>query len=284
MTAPDRRTELAHLIARLQAEGGSANRVVVSAGGADGSEVGGSPRSGSVFRPGARWLVITAMPGSAKATVQIADGRHLPTDAPLPAEVGPDLLAAGFRRRSAADPWATERAAADTERVAGEVIGWAERLFGGVTGLDLQLGHAPRLENQALLERMRAAGQVRDLPTRNRLYHGLVRARFIVPLVEPLASAQSGGASLSLRAAGELHGEPVSALFTDWETCARWDPRGLPLTVMAGLDVFPLLASRRFVSVLINPTGAVGGELYRHEVETIAEGCRRLQGLQPMPG
>lgn len=242
-------------LARLHTEGGSANRLVL--------------------HHAHGWVLVTAMPGSAKATIQVADGRHRRVDLPEALQV--ELQAAGFRRRSAADPWVAERAAADTERIAGEVGALVERHFGAIDRVDLQLGHAPRLDNAALHERMRAASEVRDLPTRNRLYHGLVRARFVVPLTTP-APTPGIGSELALRPAGELQGEPVVALFTDWEALVRFDPCGLPVAVLPGLDVFPVLASRRVASVLINPLGGLGGELYRHEIETIAEGCRRLQG------
>lgn len=248
---------LNHHVARLHTEGGSANRLVLS--------------------HARGWVLLTAQPGSAKATIQVADGRHLSEGGQLPEALQAELIEAGYRRRSAADPWVAERAAADVERIAAEALRWAETAFGAHEHLDLQLGVAPRLENAALHERMEAASRTRDLPTRNRLYHGLVRARFIVPLTEP-AAAPGIGAELALRTAGQLHGEAVAALFTDWETLTRFDPRGLPVAVFAGMDIFPLLASRRFVSVLINPTGQRGGELYRHEIDAIAEGCRRLQG------
>ncbi|MCB9548313.1 MAG: SseB family protein [Myxococcales bacterium] len=242
---------IAAALARLQQEGGAANRLLLS------SATG--------------WVLVTAAPQSAKATVQVAAGRLLPGD-DLAAEHQQALLDAGFRRRSAADPWVAERAAADVDRLAAEALGLRDRLF-GPGDLDLQLGHAPRLENAALLDRMRVAGRDRDTASRNRLYHGLVRARLLVTLAQPAT-----GPDLALRPAGDLHGEPVAAVFTDWDTLLRFDPRGLPAAVVPGIELFPLLASRRFVSVLVNPMGTVGGELYRHEVETIAVGCRRLSG------
>ncbi len=248
--------DLLPYVIRLHSEGGSANRLVLS--------------------HSRGWVMVTAQPGSAKATIQVADGRHLSSGV-LPEHLQAELVEAGYRRRSAAEPWVAERAAADSERIAGEALTRIEAAFGPLERLDLQLGQAPRLENASLYERMEAASRTRDPPTRNRLYHGLVRARFIVPVTTP-AATPGIGADLVLRTAGDLHGEPVAAIFSDWESLLRFDPRGLPVVVQSGIEIFPLLASRRFVSVLINPHGQRGGELYRHEIDAIAEGCRRLQG------
>jgi len=44
--------------------------------------------------------------------------------------------------------------------------------------------------------------------------------------------------------------------------------------VIKGRAVFPMLMRVRTGSLLVNPGGAVGGELYRNEVEAIAAAVR----------
>ena len=55
--------------------------------------------------------------------------------------------------------------------------------------------------------------------------------------------------------------------------------------MMKGTDLFPMLSTTKLGSVLINPKSDVGGELYRNEVQMLADAVPQLQawrgGLRP---
>ena len=77
--------------------------------------------------------------------------------------------------------------------------------------------------------------------------------------------------------AGELHGRPSAAVFTSREHASTWRAEHEEYVLMNGTDLFAALVRTRIGSVQINPAGPIGGELYRHEVETVAEGGRILR-------
>ena len=72
------------------------------------------------------------------------------------------------------------------------------------------------------------------------------------------------------KVAGDLSGWDSYAAFTDAEHLQLWSARPTDYRIIKGRALFPLLMSLRTGSLLINPGGLVGGELYRNEVEAIA--------------
>jgi hypothetical protein len=68
---------------------------------------------------------------------------------------------------------------------------------------------------------------------------------------------------------------PVIAGFTDIDSLRLWQPKGWPFVAMSGARLVPLAVTRRVGSLLINPRGNVGGELYINELESIEGALRR---------
>ena len=67
-------------------------------------------------------------------------------------------------------------------------------------------------------------------------------------------------------------------LFDWWkEVSNNFNKTAEEYVLMNGTDLFAALIRTRIGSVQINPAGPIGGELYRHEVETVAEGGRILR-------
>lgn len=148
----------------------------------------------------------------------------------------------------------------------------------GETTWALRLGAAPRVDSDALVTEMREVASSRENQTlrRQRLYHALAASEFLVPL-RTATGADPRGSTSRWRHAGTLAGRPVHAVFTDWASACVWDPRGPELVAMRGVDLFAAAARSEAASLLINPGGRVGGELYRHELETIAAGIERMR-------
>ena len=136
---------------------------------------------------------------------------------------------------------------------------------------ELRLGDPLNTENPTVTERMRTLAQDRSPRARNRVYHALVKATMLVA-----TDGAPADVNAPLRTVGTLGSLRVVAAYTDWDAAVAHDARGPHLLPMNGMDLFPLLVARKVGSLLINPAGPVGGELYKHELWTVAEGCKRL--------
>lgn len=237
---------------RLKSEGGDANRLVVE---------------------GARgWVAVWGPKGGDRWTVVVSAGRQLPEGVKLPAERAQLLYDQGFRQRTAASPY---RLQVDPSPLSAQILDvFASVLETEAERADLRLGDAPTTVNERLVDRMRAAARDRSVRARNRLYHGLVRAHLLVATQGPPSGADS-----ALAQHGTLGARPVSTAYTDWHSALAHDARGPHVEPMRGMDLFPLLAARKAGALQLNPAGPVGGELYAHELWTIAEGCKRLSGV-----
>ncbi len=138
-------------------------------------------------------------------------------------------------------------------------------------------------------------GMIRDLALkrdsidRRQLYFALIKAEVWVPV-----SAQSAAGHV---VPGDLHpldrealgGLAAFALFTHTAAAEAWQAaeagaEQLRLERMALVDVLPLLLDAGAGSAFINPAAKFSGELYRHELQTMLDGARRLAARpSPMP-
>jgi len=154
-----------------------------------------------------------------------------------------------------------------------EIVAEILELFGAVYGqsgeltFTLQLGEAETLENSPLMEAMRRVSKERSQEARQNVYRALIRADLLVPI-------DSNGGLVEM---GTLGDRPVYGLFSDWESLRHWDPRGHAYQRRRGAEVFIGLAQTLAGSVLSNPGGQVGGELYRNEILAIAGAIRGVR-------
>ncbi len=138
------------------------------------------------------------------------------------------------------------------------------------------MSDTPKPDNARLVRAMKMAARVRSDSNRKRLYHALVSSE----LWFAVQGGWTGEGTLQTEhvvCAGELHGRPSAAIFTSRENAEKWRADHQEFVLMNGTDLFGALIQTTISSVQINPAGPVGGELYRHEVETIAEGGRILR-------
>lgn len=166
-------------------------------------------------------------------------------------------LARGFELRGGDEPGAVAELCLD---LLGRVYG---RPAGEAVALELRLGDRDRTENPMLVEAMRASAKTKDGAARQNLYRAMLRATFLVPM--------DGDQP---RVVGDLSGWDSYAGFTDADHLERWSGRPVDYRIIKGRALFPMLMRRRTGSLLINPGGTVGGELYRNEVEAIANAVR----------
>ncbi len=254
---------LARRVEDLLQKGGNANRLVMEC------SVG--------------FLVLRGARGGEAITVEAQAGRHLPDDRPLDGEQRQRLVRAGLRQAHAGDlfrgRWPV-RSAEDATRIVGQALALLDDVYrrppSDPVRARLDLEERPALDDADVVGAMTQLSKARDTASRNRVYMALCRALLVLPVAGD--AAPEDAAPFEPRAMDELGGAAIAAIFTDWDTFDRYAPRGLPAVLRQGFDVFPVLHAARVGSVLINPRGRVGGELYAHEVASIAEGIGRLRG------
>ena len=134
--------------------------------------------------------------------------------------------------------------------------------------VSLHLGEIEQVENDRLMGAMRRVSKERTMDARQSVYRALIRAELLVPV-------QDNGDMIQM---GTLGDRPVYAVFTDWSALRHWDPRGHRFKKVKGSPYFLGLAETDAGSVLINPQGLVGGELYRNEILAIAGAIRGVRG------
>lgn len=235
----------------------------------------GDPGALLVLSRGHAWFVVERGPSPGAARVEAAASKALPKALALSPERVSRLRAAGFTpagegRRSlvrAVEPGQPEGA---PEALAGLLLALFDGVYGEAAAGPLrwerrEAGPA-QVQNPALIQAMNEAARSKDPgPARGRLYGAMLQATFLVLVDENDVPV----------AIDELQGWPVYGAFTDWAALRRQDPRAPRYGLVPGRALFPRLAAMRLGSLLINPAGPTGGELYRNEVQTIAGAVHR---------
>lgn len=162
---------------------------------------------------------------------------------------------------------------AELRTFADEVMDLFARAYGVEAGeaaeFDLQLGEPELLKNPELIRLMRLLSEKRDWDTRRMLYTALLNATMLVPIDPDGASVDE---PLEVDKLGKF---PVIAAFTDIASLRLWNPRGANYRSQAVSDLVPRAVTRRVGSLLINPRGLVGGELYINELESLDGALKR---------
>jgi hypothetical protein len=138
------------------------------------------------------------------------------------------------------------------------------------------MSDTPEPDNARLIRAMKMAARVRSDSNRKRLYHALVGSELWFAVTGGW-TAENPLATENVVCAGEINGRRSAAVFTSRENATKWREEHQEYVLMNGTDLFGALIQTKVGSVQINPAGPIGGELYRHEVETIAEGGRILR-------
>ncbi|MCB9526385.1 MAG: SseB family protein [Myxococcales bacterium] len=256
--------QIATGLLRIVQDGGSHNTLLIQA-----------PRG---------YVLATGRRGDPALTVQVASGRQLAEGVRVPDEVHQRLYERGFRRGTAADNHGLVlelQGHAAAGALAHEILDWVRAAYdhAGAVAVDFVPGEVDPTENPRVIELMTALSRDRDMKTRRRLWMALVNATWLVPLTRAVdAEAVGLGGALPLRVLGELAGGEVVGAFTDFGHLLGHDPRPRPYVRVHGKVLFPALAARKVASLLLNPGQGVRGELYRHEIETLAEGVQRMAG------
>ena len=242
-------TNIPQTIERLLTRGGSWNRVIVESS--------------------AGFFVIEGARDHDHLRVLAMAGRHLPAGRTLPAQAHQTMFDVGFRRQTAADPY--ELKTDSKQRPPTELANLLIHLLSVV--YEQQEGSIftrfcpdewPQLNPAPLIAAMTDLSRERSAEARHIVYRRLLTTPLLVAL-----SGKAPADELPLRAVGTLSGAPCAAVFTDVASMQRHDPRLTTHRVMPGRTLIPILVAQEIPSLLINPAGPTGGELYRNELQTI---------------
>ena len=130
----------------------------------------------------------------------------------------------------------------------------------------------PEQNNPRLLKAMERLSKERDHRSRQKLYWAFSKATLLLALKSPPPSSSSSPISeFDLYTTSFSKNYDSALAFSDWESVLRYDFRGLDVYPLLGRDITAFLLQRPIASLLINPRGQTGGELYKNELESIHE-------------
>lgn len=250
------RDNLVQALQQLSAGGGADNRLVIASG--------------------AHFVVVHGRRGAPELVVEAATNVYLQGPAQLTPARERALGDRGYRERSGKNNVYRDVKASGLDalaRLADDLVALFATVYGVSEGdpaeFDLQLGELETTRNPDLLRAMKALAIRRDMDARHRVYVAVMNGTFLVP-TDPAAPTADEPATVD-----RLGAFPVIAGFTDIDSLRLWQPKGWPFVTMSGARLVPLAVSRRVGSLLINPRGNVGGELYINELESIEGALRR---------
>lgn len=235
-----------------------------------------------------------------ESTLQIilAAGRSL--EKALNQEEAQRLHDLGFRRKSAAHPFTRDSTPTDhasRETLTHELLEIAQELYisdWSDVALFERQGDRPQLNNKKLIDAMRLLSKQRDMSARQKVYWAVIRAEMLLALEAPpppsltqergrsqwveagLSKVSEISSSVKLHDFRAITGYRSAAIFSDAEALEGVDPRGTHWVRLPGRLAISLALEQGWDSLLINPHGAIGGELYRNELVSILEGLERM--------
>jgi len=135
-------------------------------------------------------------------------------------------------------------------------------------------------------------GMIRDLALkrdsidRRQLYFALIKSEAWVPVSAKSAAGHVTPGDLQPLDREALGGLAAFAFFTHLGAAENWQEEEagteqLRVERMAFVDLLPLMLDAGAGSAFINPAAKYTGELYRHELQTILDGARRLAARKP---
>ncbi|MEZ4383749.1 MAG: SseB family protein [Nannocystaceae bacterium] len=252
-SAPRQQALVDHLRALVE-EGGDYNRLIVSHG-----EV---------------YMQFSGRRGGDVLDCEAVTNRFLSAAAQLTPQRQAELTSRGYaglrKRRNLVSKRRCDEAGA-LPALAAETLEILARAYGvdadAQLRFDLLLGDAEPTANVELLRAMKKLARLRDMPSRQGVYRGLLASDLLL-ILDPDGDDEP-------HVVEHLQGLPVYAAFTDWDALRLWEPRGWPYRVISGAQLFPLAEERRIASLMINPRGDIGGELLMNEIRGLAAAARR---------
>lgn len=239
-------SEMQHALERLTREGGTGNRLVV--------------------RGGRAWFVFHGAKGGSEIRSEAAAKQYLGKDFPLSLNDVGLIRRAGFAQvppfKTLQRVDAADQCAVIAQRTQ-ELLASAYKHEGALK-LEITLGDRDSTKNENLLEAIRGAAGKRTPEARNSLYKAMLRSTFLLRV-------DANGHPLAV---GKLQSWDVFAAFSSLDALRIYAPTVDAFRTLPGRQLFPSLLDLKVGSLLIDPGGRLGGELFRNELETLARAAR----------
>lgn len=230
-----------------------------------------------IVRAGAHWQVLSVTSDRRELRHQSVKSSRLPTTEKLGTREARKLRDLGFEKPPGVRDWQRVLPRPDLDGLAKDLLFIAHDIYGSEAALelDLEIDDREHPENPELIDAMRKLARPGYDPSdRHAMYNAMANATFLLP-IDPDAGDEvdAEDAWLVVERQGD---RPVYAAFTDFESLRTWRPLERDYLPVHGSEFFELLEQRRAAILRVNPDGDVGGELYAHELESLAEGVRRF--------
>ena len=229
------------------------------------------------------YMVFSALPDDPAVQVEAVSNFYLPTAAALTPGRLAQLSQRGYRERPNRNNLyrsVSPHNDAALHSLAAEVLEVFAKAYGVDAGsaaeFDLQLGVAEPVRNPDIIKLMRTLSLKRDWDARRALYSALLGSTMLIPIDPELLAHEDVIEPIEVDRLGKF---PVIAAFTDIDSLRLWQPRGAPYRAIAVTELVPQAVARRVGSLLINPKGLVGGELYINELESMNDALKRRASL-----
>ena len=229
------------------------------------------------------YMVFSAQPDDPAVQVEAVSNFYLPTAAALTPGRLAQLSQRGYRERPDRNNLyrsVSPQTDAALHGFAAEVLEVFGKAYGVDAGspaeFDLQLGPAESVRNPDIIKLMRTLSLKRDWDARRALYSALLGSTMLIPIDPELLAHEDVIEPIEVDRLGKF---PVIAAFTDIDSLRLWRPRGAPYRAIAVTELVPQAVARRVGSLLINPKGVVGGELYINELESMNDALKRRAAL-----
>ena len=122
------------------------------------------------------------------------------------------------------------------------------------------------ITNSSFTKTMRTLSQKRTHELRLEVYRMFINATFMLAI-------NDDGTPREVDTLAKL---PCFAVFTDDKSLRCWDPRGTLWKKMYGFEVINAIMKHNPGSLIINPRGNISGELYKNELQTLANATKRF--------
>jgi hypothetical protein len=240
--------------------------------------VGGKERARRlVVRAGEHWQVLTADLGQSTLVHESVKSSRLPDALKLSPDAAQKMRGLDFAKGGGAD-WQRVVRRGELDTLAAQVIAIIREVHGtsAAIDLDLEIDDREHPSNPELIATMRELADRggRTAESRQRMYNAMVNSTLVLPF-DPEAGPEVDPED-AIERVDHRDGRPVFAAFTDFRHLRRWRPLATDYMPSHGSVLFEWLCEQQAASLLVNPEGQVGGELFGHELGMLAEGVRRF--------
>ena len=236
-----------------------------------------TPHGRLIIQQNVGWVVMQSYARPHQALCEIAGNTYLPKDNQLTQEQEELLKQHGYTKRRG-DRTIGKIIPISTVEERTSILSELSSLFPELyqesietASVTLHTDILSGITNSSFTKTMRTLSQKRTHELRLEVYRMFINATFM------LAIDDDG----EPRKVDTLANLPCFAVFTDDKSLRCWDPRGTLWKQLYGFEVINAIMKHNPGSLMINPRGNISGELYKNELQTLANATKRFSPKRP---